>query len=378
MKTPKTPSRPKSFAVADIRVRAIRGPHKDRADRWYWQALSYRDGKQIVEWSGWGTLAEAKAALAPILAGQRASDAPAPDDRVETVAALCETWLAAQEARPDLATRTRKINTLSVRHLTGKLGDVRLDRLGIGDLERYRDERLRRGAATRTVELDLEIMARAWIWGAARGLCGPDPLPKVRIKHKAAREGYTPTRDEVWRVLDQMSGWPRMLTLLLACTGARIGEVTDATWADVDFERREIRVCGKTGPRVVVMPDALVDALRAMVPEGATGRILPVTAATAHASLSQRYLPIACEAAGVPRFSPHALRRFVLGALYEAGADVGVVAAMLGQSPTIALKHYRRARPEDKRRAMALAGLGERPAAPAEVVDLDARRRAKT
>lgn len=43
------------------------------------------------------------------------------------------------------------------------------------------------------------------------------------------------------------------------------------------------------------------------------------------------------------------------------GADIGGVAAQLGQSPEIALKHDREATREQKDRAVALAELGSRP-----------------
>ena len=60
------------------------------------------------------------------------------------------------------------------------------------------------------------------------------------------------------------------------------------------------------------------------------------------------------------------------GPRYDNGVDVGTVAAQLGQSPKVALKYYRQSTGQTKRRAVALAGIGE----PVEsnVVDLSAGR----
>lgn len=66
------------------------------------------------------------------------------------------------------------------------------------------------------------------------------------------------------------------------------------------------------------------------------------------------------DALGVRRFTSHGIRRMVLDLYYEAGVDVGTVAAQLGQSPQVALKYYRQATQGQRTRAVALAGLGER------------------
>ena len=69
------------------------------------------------------------------------------------------------------------------------------------------------------------------------------------------------------------------------------------------------------------------------------------------------YLREACEAVGIPRIGTHALRRMVVDQYYRGGADIGTVAAQLGQSPETALKYYRKATHADRARAVALAGL---------------------
>ena len=86
----------------------------------------------------------------------------------------------------------------------------------------------------------------------------------------------------------------------------------------------------------------------------------PTIAPRAVGSSCRHSLESACKAAQVPYFTPHGLRRMVIDQLYTSGVDVGTVAAMLGQSPQVALRYYRQARRSDKETAARIAGLGER------------------
>ena len=78
--------------------------------------------------------------------------------------------------------------------------------------------------------------------------------------------------------------------------------------------------------------------------------------------LGPHALRLACEAAGVPRFTPYGLRRAAVDAMARAGVDVGTAAAITGHSPEVMLKHYRTVSEADRRAAVEKAGLGVIPA----------------
>ena len=90
-----TGNRPKPFALDEIKCRVVRGPHRDDPNRWYWQAVTYNDKQKNTVWTGWGTVAEVRAAVAPLLMGLEVAPANR-DDRVNTVQDLLEVWLAWQ------------------------------------------------------------------------------------------------------------------------------------------------------------------------------------------------------------------------------------------------------------------------------------------
>ena len=114
----------------------------------------------------------------------------------------------------------------------------------------------------------------------------------------------------------------------------------------------------KTGFRPVTIPESLRDFLATIPEERRVGRLLGEVTEKTIMTRIYVYLKEACSAVGIPRIGTHAFRRMVVDQYYLGGADVGTVAAQLGQSPETALKYYRNATSADRARAVTLAGLG--------------------
>jgi integrase len=120
----------------------------------------------------------------------------------------------------------------------------------------------------------------------------------------------------------------------------------------------------------VPIPRALAAELAARDPGNhPDGSVIGQRPLTIMGQLRSRYLPRACAAARVPddaggerpvpRFSPHAIRRLASDELIRAGVDLGTYAELMGHSPKVALEHYRKASPADRRDAVTRAGLGD-------------------
>ncbi|MFF5179073.1 tyrosine recombinase XerC [Micromonospora sp. NPDC000316] len=142
----------------------------------------------------------------------------------------------------------------------------------------------------------------------------------------------------------------RVLLELLYATGVRISEACGLDVADVDHERRVIRVLGKGGrersvPYGVPAQRALDDWLRRGRPElvgdhsgnalllGARGgRLNPTTA--------RQVVGAYAEAVGLPRTSPHGLRHSAATHLLEGGADLRAVQELLGHSSLASTQIY--------------------------------------
>lgn len=353
--------RPKTFAVGRVKVMAVRGPRAGTTDTWYWRARLHRDGRYETLWTGWATVGEAEVEVARLVAGGRERAVEAGDERVETVRDLLEVWAAQVEDRADLAANSKRNYLKSARHLVQHIGDVRLDRLDVRVLAVYRDTALKAGYSSAVVFEDLKLLRPAHRWGQALGLVADQrPLGSVRLRRRPAREKVTPTVQEFWRVVDALpQPWQRTMAISMEATGCRMGEAAGLLWDDVDLTNKMVTLREGKTPRDCLIPDGLVEHLTELRPCSGGRRVLPVTQGTAVSNFGQALRDLPWEELGIRRFTSHGIRRMSVDRMYTSGADVGAVAAQLGQSPQVALHYYRQASHEDRRKAIALAGMGE-------------------
>jgi integrase len=351
--------------VGRVRVGVVRGPHADDVNRWYWRARISEDGNMRTVWTGWGTVSEVQVAVAGFVAtGER--ERPT-GDRAETVRDLLEFWAGSVEDRKDISERSRTLYKRAAGHLARLIGEMQIERLDVGVLATYRDLRLAEIEAGSTVFEEIKIARRAYRWGQDLGLIVDQRrLGSPRVNRQALRAKETPTADDFWRVVDELpQPWHRTMAVLLGATGARQGEIAQLHWEHVDLNNGTIRIRGKGRRwRDVVVAEDLIDYLRPSFPDGGRGSVLGVTQQTATSNFGQALRELDWDALGIRRFTSHGFRRMVVARYYTSGADIGVVAAQLGQSPEIALKYYREATREQKVRAVALASLGARPEQP--------------
>lgn len=361
------PKRPKVVNVGPTRASAVRGPHKDGSGRWYWQGV-YFDAttktRQTV-WSGWALRRDVEVTLAGLVATGADLAAQQQPTEIRTVQDLLECWLWQVQnvggRRGPLKASSARIYTYAARHLTEVVGGVRVDRLNRATVEQHRDTRLAQGAASATVTTEIRALGHAYRWWGDRSPRPLPPFPMVRVKAVGVRDRYTPTRGEVLAVIGALDGWARVCAVLLYATGARPAEIRDLRWSEVDLDRGEVTLDGKTGRRTVPLADDPIGVLASWrevtgAEDGAT--VLGLTVSSFNSYFGPRRLRAACEAAGVPRFTPYGLRRAAVDSMARAGVDVATAASITGHSPEVMLRHYRTVSGEDRRRAVAVAGLG--------------------
>lgn len=354
-------TRPKPIHVEPLRARIVRGPHPDRADRWYWRAVRYGDGTEAVVWTGWGTREEVVATLRalPTDVPRRAKTEHA---ALDTVDHLLRAWIAACE---DGTTRAKPLRPATLaayrqhaKRIVNGLGAVRLRALDGHGVARYVADHRRAGAASGTLALDVAVLRMAWDWARSLGEAPARDVAWPRFdKRERVRPRYTPKATEVAAVLDHLTGWAGDVVRVLWGTGARVGELATLRAESVDLDGGWLAVSGKTGARRIPLAPETVDVLRPYVTGKAPeARLWPVSVEVVR-RLPGR-LRRACEAAGVPSWTSHALRRAAVDRLARAGVDVATAAAMLGHTPAVMLEAYRQVSPDDLSGAMARARLG--------------------
>lgn len=94
------------------------------------------------------------------------------------------------------------------------------------------------------------------------------PLPAIELRDRARMPMRLPVvlaRDEVRRVLAELTGVPRLVASLLYGGGLRLTECLALRVKDIDFERRSITVRRGKGQkdRTTLLPASIADGLRA-------------------------------------------------------------------------------------------------------------------
>lgn len=236
------------------------------------------------------------------------------------------------------------------------------------DLAPYAQLRRDAGLAPRTLTLELRVIGVLFRWAVATGLApaaGTLKVPRIKVDPKRFVLNHTtPKPSEVARVLDEMAPDDfRLALLVIARTGARVGEVLCLRRCDVD--RRTGRVtfgqvdgASKSGVRSFPL-DARTLAEFASRPLTGVAPLFDFGEITRPIQALERRMARACDIAGVPRFTPHGLRRMVVSRLMRAQVDPGTAATLTGHSVQVMLRHYQQVTEGDLRDAVARAGLGE-------------------
>lgn len=159
-----------------------------------------------------------------------------------TLAEVVEAWLEETRLRVDLAASTLKTYIRISKHLVAWGADRHV---GVVRMADYVHVRRKAGIAPRTIALELRVASAAFNWAQRERIVGPDArlrLPRLKLDpNRFVLNHHTPTPGEAARVIDAMPNddW-RLAALILARTGARVGEVVALRGVDLDEEGRRI------------------------------------------------------------------------------------------------------------------------------------------
>lgn len=378
-------TRPKPAEVGVVRLTVVRGPRED--GRYYWRGR--RKAERDTIWTGWATREEAMAEVAKLVASGLSDSHPSVALAIpRTVEELLLAWLEERKGqvwqgpwreRPRVKGMIAPISyqkyVYSARHVITWFGDVTLNNVSARLLSAYVVNRrtldTRVAKSDRTVAAELGVLEWSWNWALEhRWVSGKLPRVLQLDPDEYVNNRYTPTVDEVFAILPWLTGDSRLAVQLLTWAGARLEEITGKLdLCDVDLDAGRITLHGKRRKvRTIPIPAELRQTIEERVRAGQPGDPLLVeehgclglrtsSSVRVRGSTLRGRIARACVLAGVPVFTPHGLRRMADDLLYEAGVDPGITAKILGQSPEVALRSYRRVRPAKQHSAMLHAGL---------------------
>ena len=178
---------------------------------------------------------------------------------------------------------------------------------------------------------------------------GGNPLDGIKRLPTSSAPQVIPQREAIEKVLALANPSDRAYLTVLCFTAARVGEINELTWADVDFENKRLRLWTrkkKGGDRkartVVMIPRVHVAVAMAWLHNAAdspwvfTNRAMqaayPDNPERWRYIYRDKFLRTLCRRAGVPDFTFHKLRHYAASAMDEAGVPLTAIQKVLGHA----------------------------------------------
>lgn len=372
---------------------------KQRRGKW---VADWRDDDGRRYWKSFDTQEEANIHLGKVTERLRRGTFRRPAE-VPTFTQVAADWLADKEPRVRIATYAQYQVHVEV-HLSDALGHLRIDTIRVKHLEDFRESRLRAGLAPQTVNKLLTTAAAIFAYAGRHEYVDRNPAEYVERCRRhteevsvdapaavAIDEGQAdPTHvlsieQARAMVAHAEAGFYQTFLLTAVLTGARVGELTGLTWADVDLgagklhirrsvswaKRRGVKTTEarfykpktKHSARAVPMLPELAAALRRwklQCPPNPHNLLFPSADGTPkhRSTITHEGLRPALEAAKLPRVGLHSLRHTFASTLLMAGRTAPEVAKLCGHAgPDVTNRVYAHWLKGDQH-AEALAALG--------------------
>jgi integrase len=244
-----------------------------------------------------------------------------------------------QASRVDVRPSTRVQHQTALARVLPVLGDRPIDAITSADVAGLVVALDDAGKARESIRKSVTAMAMVFDFAGV----SPNPARdrvQVRLPREEPAEPEPPSAEHVEAVASMLAVPYLIALLVLDATGVRVGELEAAKIGDLDEQRKAWLVraaISKTRrPRWVSLPDDLFDVVIARLParedrdpstELFTG---VVTADRLRMAISR-----ACRDAGVPHFSPHALRHRRISLLHRQGSSWAEIGERVGQRSKI-------------------------------------------
>jgi integrase len=235
---------------------------------------------------------------------------------------------------------------VSLSHLKPFFGSKTLEEISPEMISQYKARRYVENAKPATINRELSLAKHAFNLGLKEwGWCKENPFCKVKMeKENNARDrvlGY----DEEDRLLDVCPKWLRDIVTFALHTGARLGEILELTWKDVDIFRKVVVIHqGKTGHTKTI--PLTPTAVGILIEKGKVRNLYfnLVFHTTKGSRITNRNLERtftnALKKAKIENFHFHDLRHTFASRLAMAGKDLYLIQKLLGHREPRMVQRY--------------------------------------
>lgn len=198
------------------------------------------------------------------------------------------------------------------------------------NIDAYLEHQVAQGLKPATTNRHLAAISAIYRYFQRQGLRVDNPCQYESRRKQAQTIPATLSANDIAKAYKRAHGVRKTLLGLLATTGARIQEVLDLRFEDIDFENNTLHIMGKGSKERIVRTDAKVLETLKGVKEQlcASGRIFYISQRHARYMIYEALAPY-CKGNSL---SPHTIRHTFATELAKAGENVAAIAKVLGHS----------------------------------------------
>ncbi len=244
------------------------------------------------------------------------------------------------------------------------IGHIPVAKLTEDDLESLKSKMIQKGKAPATIKYAMAVISQIWTKAMDKGIVStPSPTQKVMLPKKDNRRQRYLSKEEAHELLknlkDRCPTIHDMAIVSMEC-GLRFGEITALTWADCDFEKRQlfIRDPKAKANRFAFMTKNVYSVLSKRYENRSGNLIFPDENGNRMAKPSHTFKRIADELFNKNISDPrlrvcfHSLRHTFASWLVGGGVSLYEVKELMGHASIVMTQRYSHLSPEGLRVAI--------------------------
>lgn len=247
-------------------------------------------------------------------------------------------------------------------HLQPAFGNIRLDRIGMREVDRYKNRKKQEGQSLKTINNHLAVLHKLLV--VAHEYSEIDKVPKIKWQKFPAPDFDFLSFDEAKALVNHAEDFWREMILVALNTGMRHGELLELREKDISLHNAKLVVSrayyrgivdtpknGKS--REIWLNDELVAVFENLL-KGKPNRLIFGNEKGHHLNSEQCKWPIwrACDKAEIRRVRWHVLRHTFASHLTMLGVPLKVVQELLGHFSVQMTMRYSHLSPESKKNAV--------------------------
>jgi integrase len=176
--------------------------------------------------------------------------------QIETIDSWFATWLANKKGScaPGTFARYEGIVSSFLDSLAPGKRERQLALISIADIQSFKNEELRSGKSTASVNLAIKTVRSVLKRAMVLGLIKVNPADAVETVNEDRIVKGTFSNDQVKQLLDHSSAEWKGAILVGYYTGARLGDVTNLKWANVNLEKEVLSFVAAKTSRAMELP----------------------------------------------------------------------------------------------------------------------------